>query len=73
MMTPKEDIEFIADLIDRGFNYDKLNDEYVRKWSTETGPQESILEIYKKQWDTNEWKQLMVGYGDNVFYEEVVE
>ena len=73
MMTPKEDIEFIADLIDRGFNYDKLNDEYVRKWSTETGPQESILEIYKQQWDTNEWKQLMVGYGDNVFYEEVVE
>ena len=73
MMTPKEDIEFIADLIDRGFNYDKLNDEYVRKWSTETGPQESILEIYKKQWDTNEWKQLLVGYGDNVFYEEVVE
>tara|TARA_B100000287_G_C20043183_1_gene547322 strand:- start:112 stop:333 length:222 start_codon:yes stop_codon:yes gene_type:complete len=73
MMTPKEDIEFIANLIDRGFNYDKLNDEYVRKWSTETGPQESILEIYKKQWDTNEWKQLMVGYGDNVFYEEVVE
>ena len=73
MMTPKEDFEFIADLIDRGFNYDKLNDEYVRKWSTETGPQESILEIYKKQWDTNEWKQLMVGYGDNVFYEEVVE
>ncbi len=73
MMTPKEDIEFIADLIDRGFNYDKLNDEYIRKWSTETGPQESILEIYKKQWDTNEWKQLMVGYGDNVFYEEVVE
>ena len=73
MMTPKEDIEFIADLIDRGFNYDKLNDEYIRKWSTETGPQESILEIYKKQWDTNEWKQLMVGYRDNVFYEEVVE
>jgi hypothetical protein len=73
MMTPKEDIEFIANLIDRGFNYDRINDEYVRKWSTETGPQESILEIYKKIWHSDKWKQSMVGYGDNIFYEEMIE
>ena len=50
----------------------KVNDEYVRKWTTEGG-EESILEIYKKQWDTNQWKQLMVGYGDYVFYEEILD
>ena len=72
MMTPKEDIEFIANLIDKGFHYDRSNDEYVRKWTTEDG-EESILEIYKKQWDTNQWKQSMVGYGDNIFYEEMLE
>jgi len=72
MMTPKEDIEFIANLIDKGFHYDRSNDEYIRKWSTEGG-EESILEIYKKVWHSNKWKQSMVGYGDNVFYEEMLE
>tara|TARA_B100000287_G_C20635220_1_gene781369 strand:+ start:1349 stop:1570 length:222 start_codon:yes stop_codon:yes gene_type:complete len=71
-MTPEEEIDFIQSILEKGFHYDRLNDEYVRKWSTETGPKESILEIYKKQWDTNEWKQLMVGYGDYVFYEESI-
>ena len=71
-MEPDEEIEFIQSIMDKGFHYDKVNDEYVRKWATETGPKESILEIYKKQWDTNQWKQLMVGYGDYVFYEETV-
>ena len=41
MMTPKEDIEFIANLIDKGFHYDRSNDEYVRKWIT-AGGEESI-------------------------------
>ncbi len=71
-MTPEEEIDFIQSILEKGFHYDRLNDEYVRKWSTETGPKESILEIYKKQWDTNECKQLMVGYGDYVFYEETM-
>ena len=71
-MTTEEEIDFIQSILEKGFHYDRLNDEYVRKWSTETGPKESILEIYKKQWDTNEWKQLMVGYGDYVFYEETM-
>ena len=48
------------------------NDEYVRKWITEGG-EESILEIYKKVWHSNKWCQSMVGYGDNVFYEEMLE
>lgn len=59
MMTPKEDIEFIANLIDKGFHYDRSNDEYVRKWITEGG-EESILEIYKKIWHSNKWRQSMV-------------
>ena len=71
-MTPEEEIDFIQSILEKGFHYDRLNDEYVRNWSTETGRKESILEIYKKQWDTNEWKQLMVGYGDYVFYEETM-
>jgi hypothetical protein len=72
MMTPKEDIEFIANLIDKGFHYDRSSDEYIRKWNTEGG-EESILEIYKKVWHSNKWKQSMVGYDDNVFYEEMLE
>ena len=71
-MDPDKEIEFIQSIIDKGFHYDRVNDEYVRKWITEGG-EESILEIYKKQWDTNEWKQLMVGYGDYVFYEEILD
>ena len=47
-MTPEEEIDFIQSILEKGFHYDRLNDEYVRKWSTETGPKESILEIYKK-------------------------
>ena len=71
-MEPEREIDFITSIIDNGFHYDKVNDEYVRKWITEGG-EESILEIYKKQWDTNQWKQLMVGYGDYVFYEEILD
>ena len=55
-MEPEREIDFITSIIDKGFHYDKVNDEYVRKWITEGG-EESILEIYKKQWDTNQWKQ----------------
>ena len=51
-MTPDEEIDFITSIIDRGFHYDKVNDEYVRKWITEGG-EESILEIYKKKWDNS--------------------
>ena len=71
-MEPEREIDFIQSIIEKGFHYDKINDEYVRKWITEGG-EESILEIYKKQWDTNQWKQLMVGYGDYVFYEEILD
>ena len=70
-MEPYREIEFIQSIMDKGFHYDKVNDEYVRKWITEGG-EESILEINKKRWDTNEWKQMMVGYGDNIFYEEII-
>ena len=71
-MTADYDIEFITDLVERGFDYDSNSDSYIRKWVTEYG-HESILEIYKKMWDTNQWKQSMVGYGNVVFYEEIVE
>tara|TARA_B100001250_G_scaffold218798_1_gene187776 strand:- start:187 stop:402 length:216 start_codon:yes stop_codon:yes gene_type:complete len=71
-MTPDEEIDFISSLIEKGFHYDKVNDEYVRKWITEGG-EESILEIYQKIWHCNQWKQSMVGYGDIVFYEEFLE
>ena len=40
-MTPKEDIEFIANLIDKGFHYDRSNDEYVLKWITEGGEEDT--------------------------------
>ena len=31
---------------------------------------ETIQEVYKHE--SGEWKQLMIGYGDRVFYEEKV-
>ncbi len=53
-----------------GYEYESTKDWWVRKWTTNEG-KESILEAYKLE--DGEWKQLMVGYGDRVFYEEKVE
>jgi len=68
---------FVDKITLKGFIYDaELSDitgeRWSRKWSTETGPEESILEVYSKSND-GDWSQQMIGYGGRVFYEEEVD
>ena len=72
-ITPTESIDpevaFIAKLDTKGYTYDEYKKWYVRTWTTNKGA-ESILEVYQKT--DGQWKQLMIGYGDRIFYEENV-
>ena len=61
---------FIDRLETEGYQYDSCNDWWQRIWSTNNG-KESIKEIYQPL-ESGNWKQLMIGYGDNIFYEETV-
>ena len=54
----------------KGYQYNDVRDWWERTWSTNEG-QETILEVYKEE-PAGEWKQLMIGYGDRVFYENPV-
>tara|TARA_B100001996_G_scaffold328754_1_gene276131 strand:+ start:688 stop:993 length:306 start_codon:yes stop_codon:yes gene_type:complete len=67
-MEKKE--SFLKNLSDLGYAYDDGNDWYQRKWITNEG-KESILEVFQPL-ETGEWKKLMIGYGDRVFFEEQV-
>ena len=62
---------FTDGLTDKGYVYNDVRDWWERTWSTNEG-QETILEVYKEE-PAGEWKQLMIGYGDRVFYEEKVD
>tara|TARA_B100000686_G_scaffold340202_1_gene415537 strand:+ start:3695 stop:3991 length:297 start_codon:yes stop_codon:yes gene_type:complete len=62
----------IAEIEAKGYKYDSGNDWYERTWTTESEPKESIREVYQ-QLESGDWNQLMIGYGDNIFYEEKVE
>ena len=61
---------FLQGLKDKGYSYDSGNEWWERKWITNSG-KESILEVYQEL-ESGNWKQLMIGYGDHVFYEEEV-
>ncbi len=61
---------FIDRLETEGYQYDSGNEWWQRIWSTNNG-KESIKEIYQPL-ESGNWKQLMIGYGDNIFYEETV-
>ena len=50
--------------------YNIGNEWWERKWTTNQG-KESIREVYQEL-ENGEWKQMMIGYGDNVFFEEKV-
>jgi len=58
---------FIDDLKKKGYVYNDIRDWWERTWTTNEG-KESIQEIYKQ--DNDGWKKLMIGYDDNIFYEE---
>ena len=61
---------FIDRLEIEGYHYNSGNDWWERRWSTNNG-KESIKEIYQPL-ESGNWKQLMMGYGDRIFYEETV-
>ena len=54
-----------------GYAYDSDNDWWVRIWTTNQG-KESIREVYQKL-ESGKWNKLMIGYGDQIFYEKAVE
>ena len=62
---------FLQGLKDKVYSYDSGNEWWERKWIT-NGGKESILEVHQEL-ENGEWKQLMIGYGDHVFYEEKVD
>ena len=61
---------FLQSLKDKGYSFDQGNSWWERKWIT-NGGKDSILEVYQ-QLESGEWKQLMIGYGYRVFFEEKV-
>ena len=63
---------FVGKIESLGYKYDDGNDWYERTWSTDSEPKESIREVYQ-QLESGKWNKIMIGYGDQIFYEEVVE
>ena len=63
---------FVGKIESLGYRYDTGNDWYQRSWSTDSEPKETILEVFQ-QLESGKWNKLMIGYGDQIFYEEVVE
>ena len=62
---------FLQDLKEKGYMYNLGNEWWERMWTTNQG-KESIREVYQEL-EIGEWKQLMIGYGDHVFFEEQVD
>ena len=63
---------FIGKIEALGYKYDDGNDWYERTWSTDSEPKETIREVFQ-QLESGKWHKLMIGYGDQVFYEQDVE
>ena len=63
---------FIEKIESQGYKYDAGNGWWSRTWTTESTPKESIEEVYQ-QLENGGWNQLMIGYGDRIFYEEKVD
>ena len=63
---------FIQKIESQGYKYDAGNGWWSRTWTTESTPKESIEEVYQ-QLENGGWNQLMIGYGDRIFYEEKVD
>ena len=61
----------LSKMEDDGYSYDSDNEWWVRTWTTNQG-KESIREIYQKL-ESGKWNKLMIGYGDNIFYEQIIE
>ncbi len=69
--TGNEEVDpILSKMEDDGYSYDKDNEWWVRVWTTNQG-RESIREVYQKL-ENGTWNKLMIGYGDNIFYEQKV-
>ena len=67
------DDPFIDELLSKGYTFDIGNSWYRRRWSTNHGA-ETIEEVYQmvEHGDNKSWKHLMIGYNNEIFYEEPV-
>ena len=67
------DDPFIEELVSKGYTFDIGNSWYRRRWTTNNGA-ESIEEVYQmvEHGDNKSWKHLMIGYNNEIFYEEPV-
>ena len=63
---------FVGKIESLGYRYDSGNDWYERTWSTDSEPKETIREVFQ-QLESGKWHKLMIGYGDQIFYEQDVE
>tara|TARA_R100000742_G_C4173296_1_gene10840 strand:+ start:197 stop:469 length:273 start_codon:yes stop_codon:yes gene_type:complete len=54
-----------------GYSYDRDNEWWVRIWTTNRG-RDKIKEIYQ-QLESGKWNKIMIGYGDNVFYQQMID
>ena len=63
---------FIKKITALGYKYDHGNDWYERTWSTDSEPKETIREVYQLL-ENGKWTKIMIGYGDQVFFEEPVQ
>ena len=70
----KCDDPLIDELVSKGYTFDIANSWYRRRWSTNNGA-ESIEEVYQmvEHGDNKSWKHLMIGFNNEIFYEEPVE
>ena len=68
------DDPFIDELLEKGYTFDIGNSWYRRRWSTNNGA-ESIEEVYQmvEHGDNKSWKHLMIGFNNEIFFEEPVE
>ena len=68
------DDPFIDELVSKGYTFDIGNSWYRRRWTTNNGA-ESIEEVYQmlENGDNKSWKHLMIGFDNEIFYEEPVE
>ena len=68
------DDPFIDELLSKGYTFDIGNSWYRRRWTTNNGA-ESIEEVYQmlENGDNKSWKHLMIGFNNEIFYEEPVE
>ena len=70
--TVEEKISFVDSLAAKGFVYQEDNGWWQRTWIAQTRDfgEESCLEVYKHDVETDEWSSIMYGSEGELFFEE---